>query len=81
MTFMFWMACPLAPLTRLSMDTRMMALPGSRSATTFMNTWLLDFVVPVVFFGVRSCVFPRGRPERIRSKPKGKGKGVQAQVL
>jgi hypothetical protein len=41
MMFMFWMAWPEAPLTRLSMAEMMMARPGTRSATTLMKQLLL----------------------------------------
>lgn len=52
-TFMFCIAWPLAPLTRLSMDTKTIARPGKRSARTFMNTWLL-WVDIAINWGVRT---------------------------
>jgi hypothetical protein len=38
-TFMFWIAWPAAPFTRLSVTDRMIARPGSRSAKTPMMQW------------------------------------------
>ena len=37
---MFWIACPEAPLTRLSVTASTMARPAMRSGNTPMTQWL-----------------------------------------